>query len=396
MGNEPVGNDIVLEFNDGHKWRLIRTPEELEAVKDEIERSGKTRNSDVTPFRNTGYKQEIPTLTSLVPEFERSIGGDAPPRSLFDEAPETYFEENDRKGVFALEDPDGHPLALVQLHGIYVNDIAVKYSPETEQAISLLRGSVGVRLLINRDPMKPLSRDGQFKAGLPEGRRVVLNVENGVLHGASGPADGKGYTGEGAAYRMESASGTVIQAYYFQNGVLNRENAPAVIRHDQDYFEYHFMGELVAARHMEGDFVNWTMIFENRLLSCDGGPAFFDESQGQTSAWAKKGRAHRSDGLPSYEMNGKPIMFHENGIRITGENEQEMPDFEVPIYAREDDVRYGDTQYAEFVSEDGPEIDPESGFPVYDVDEAPQEVDEPTETAVPPKRREEPPKSVRM
>jgi len=90
------------------------------------------------------------------------------------------------------------------------------------------------------------------------------------------------------------------------------------------------------------------------------------------------------------------VKYHENGIRITGENEQEMPDFELPIYAREDDVRYGDTQYAEFVSEEGPEIDPESGLPVYDADEAPQEVDEPTETAAPPKRREEPPKSVRM
>jgi hypothetical protein len=346
MSNDPAESDIVLEFNDGHKWRLIRTPEELEAIKDEIERSDKIKDSDVTPYRNTGYKQEIPTLTSLVPEFERSIGGDAPPRSLFDAVPETYFEENDRKGVFALEDPDGHPLALVQLHGIYVNDIAVKYSPETEQAISLLRGSVGVRLLINRDPMKLLSRDGQFKAGLPEGRRVVLNVENGVLHGSDNLA----------AYRLEGTSGEIIQAYYFQNGVLNRENAPAVIRHDQDYFEYHFNGELVAARHMEGDFVSWTMFFDNRLLSREDGPAFMDESQGQTLAWAKNGRAHRSDGLPSYEKDGQPIMYHENGVRITGENEQEMPDFEMPIYAREDDVQYGDTQYAEFVAEPQPDL----------------------------------------
>ncbi|WP_186392801.1 MULTISPECIES: hypothetical protein [unclassified Pannonibacter] len=341
MSNAPVENDIVLEFNDGHKWRLIRTPEALATVKDEIERSDKTRNYEVTPFRNTGYKQEIPTLTSLVPEFEKSIRGEASPRNLFGDVPEVYFEENDRKGVFALEDPDGHPLALVQLHGIYVNDIAVKYCSETEQAVSFLRGSVGVRLLINRDPMKPLSRDGQFKAGLPEGRKVVLNVENGVLHGSDGLA----------AYRLESASGEIIQAYYFQNGVLNRENAPAVIRHDQDYFEYHFNGELVAARHMEGDFVNWTMFFENRLLSREDGPAFMDESQGQTLAWAKNGRAHRSDGLPSYEINGQPIMFHENGIRIIGENEQEMPDFKEPIYARKDDVQYGDTQYAEFVAE---------------------------------------------
>lgn len=396
MSNDPVENDIVLEFNDGHKWRLIRTPEELETVKDEIERSDKNRNSDVTPFRNTGYKQEIPTLTSLVPEFEKSIGGDAPPRSLFDDVPETYFEENDRKGVFALEDPDGHPLALVQLHGIYVNDIAVKYTPETERKISFLRGSVGARLLINRDPMKPLSRDGQFKAGLPEGRRIVLNIENGVLHGSNGSAGEAKYKGDGAAYRMENASGDAIQAFYFHNGVLNRENAPAVIRQDQGYYEYHMDGELVAAEHKEGDYVNWIMHFHKRLLSCDHVPAFTDQSQAQTFAWAKNGRAHRSGGLPSYEMDGEPIMYHENGIRITGENEQEMPDFEVPIYAREDDVRYGDTQYAEFVSEDGPEIDPESGLPVYDADEAPQEVDEPTETVAPPKRREEPPKSVRM
>lgn len=147
----------VLEFNDGQKWRLVTTPEELSEIKDQIECS-LSRDSDVIPFRSTGFKQEIPTLTDLVPEFAISPDKQSSSGLTLDD-PGFYFEENDRKAVFALEDSEGNPKALVQLYGIYIDEIAVEYTHVTEFAMSSLRGEVGARLFINRDPMKPLQRD---------------------------------------------------------------------------------------------------------------------------------------------------------------------------------------------------------------------------------------------
>ena len=65
-------------------------------------------------------------------------------------------------GCFITGLERGNPKALVQLYGIYIDEIAVEYTHETEFAMSSLRGEVGARLFINRDPMKPLQRDGRI------------------------------------------------------------------------------------------------------------------------------------------------------------------------------------------------------------------------------------------
>ncbi|CTQ47338.1 hypothetical protein [Roseibium aggregatum] len=328
----------VMKFEDGSSWRQLTKVADITEAKERIAVE-KELLGDVVQFKMSGHRQTAPRPGDLVPGLDQFIDPDDRLPAFLAAGPDpedsSYLDKHKTTGVFLLEDEGGNPQALVHLRCIYPTEIEIKFSPEVERKISLLRGAIGPRLLMNTDLTNPLP-DKDYTLRTKSGRQVEFSIQNGVLHGSGGSNSRMTVDSvDGAAWIVRNDLGFVEDAAFFQNGLLDRDGGrPAVVQpvprrgeysdkippaNQGGYYEFHEGGVLKRIEHTDDISIGDCFWFQNRKVSREGGPAYVSNTEVSSAhAYCRNGRLHNDDGVASVVVGSEDVAFHQNGKRLDG------------------------------------------------------------------------------